>query len=59
MTRLLVLRPSGDVLLTEYHESAAVAEERAIAYERDGYTCDTTDGELADDGTFTPSNVGG
>lgn len=57
--RLLVTTGQGGVVAVEYHAQAATANERATAYQGQGFVTVVTEGKRGADGTFQPANVGG
>lgn len=53
--RVLVTSTSGEVVASEYHATAATANERATTYRQRGYVAVVTEGKRSKDNTFTPA----
>lgn len=53
--RVLVTTSDGAVVVTEFHDQAATANERATAHRQTGHTVVVTEGRRGANGTFTPS----
>lgn len=53
--RCLVWLTDGEIVVTEFHATAATANERAAHYRSQGHMALVTEGQRSADGTFTPS----